>query len=116
MNAPITLTGTVDVWLTSSFDSLEKIVKVSESDPAAALSMLGYASHDMSTGQYPWARIGTAEVTVSFVSREEATAGQLKVLQHELAEARAAWMTKQQGILERINKLQALTNEVAEAA
>jgi hypothetical protein len=108
MTAPITIAGSVDVWLTSTYDSLEKVLKTADRDAPEALSMLGYAAHDMSGGNYPWTRIGTAEVKVTFIPLNEATAAQIATLQRELDEERAKWLTAQQKILERINKLQAL--------
>jgi hypothetical protein len=59
-----------------------------------------------------WSLIGSAEVAVSFFPRDELVTQELKSLQAQLDHARAEWLTKQQEILERISKLQALTNEV----
>lgn len=113
MNTPIKITATVDAWLTSSYNSLDKLLSAGD-DPAATLSMLGFASHDMSGGAYPWTRVGTAEITVTFVSVRDAAAAQIETLNAELAQERAKWLDAQSKILERISKLQAL--EYVEAA
>jgi hypothetical protein len=112
MNAPITITATVGAWLTSTSKSVEDVVRAAETDPQEAASDLGYSNFDMASGSYPWVRVGEAEIKVTLLPREQVASEQIKVLQSELDAERAKWLTAQQAILDRINKLQALTNEV----
>jgi hypothetical protein len=77
---------------------------------SGAADALFFASNNMEPSG--WIRVGEAELTVRVHSENTIVAGQLQALQRELDHARAEWMTKQQAILERISKLQALTNEV----
>lgn len=57
--------------------------------------------------------IGTAKVTVELHSEDEMTRRQLGALQKELTRERAESQARQNAILERISKLQALTMESA---
>lgn len=108
MNKPITITGTVRAWMTSTRTNLDAILSGSEQD---AISALGFSCHDMDKGSYPWTHIGSAEVTVTLMPRTEMVASQVETLNAELQQERAASAVRQNAILDRISKLQALTFE-----
>jgi hypothetical protein len=112
VNAPITITATLKAWVTSCRSVDEVLNAVKEGKHTDAADAMCFYSGDMAKGVSPWTLIGEADVTVRLHSRDQLVSNQLASLQAELAEARAEWLTKQQQLLDRISKLQALTNEV----
>lgn len=111
---PIVITATVRAWLTGTRSSLDEIVK--ESDPAEAISRLGFSAYDMDEGSYPWVHIGSADITVTLMPQTELVAAQVEVLNKELQRERAESQGRQNAILDRISKLSALTFDGAEDA
>jgi hypothetical protein len=114
MNAPIVISGTVNAFNTScewvpNDELLNRAEKVlaGECDPALVLNAMHFTPSQMK-GIDGWSLVGSAEVTVTFFPREQMVTEELKALQAQLDHARAEWLTKQQAILDRINKLQAL--------
>jgi hypothetical protein len=113
MSKPITITATVDAWLTSTTDTMDKLL--SAKDSKEVVSRLGFSNWNMAKGTYPWVKVGTAEVTVTLLPRDEIVAVQTKVLQDELQKERADSQMRQNAILDRISKLQALEYVEAES-
>lgn len=105
---PITITGTIPAWLTGTHYTLDKVMR-EEKDPAELLSRLGFSNYDMDSGSHPWVKVGSAEITVTLFPQEEVVAEQVKVLNAELQRERAESQVRQNGILDRISKLQALS-------
>jgi predicted PhzF superfamily epimerase YddE/YHI9 len=114
MSEPIIIKGTVRAWLTSTSDRLDRLLEQIKTDPADAVTQLGYSAHDMDNGSYPWAHIGTAEITVTLHSKDAIVSAQIKTLNGELQKERAESQRRQNAILDRISKLSAL--EYVEAA
>lgn len=112
----ITITGTVKVWLTNSRETVDDITNAAAKDPQEAIDCLGYGNADMDKGSYPWTKVGTAEITITLMPRDEVAAAQIKTLNEELQQERAASMQRQNAIMDRISKLQALTFDGAEVA
>jgi hypothetical protein len=112
MNAPITITATLKAWSTSSHGSRRLLDAIREGEQQEAAEILVYSNSDMDKGSSPWTHVGDAEVTVRLCSRDEIVQNELRTLQVELDAARAEWLSKQREIMDRISKLQALTNEV----
>lgn len=110
MADPITITGTIDAWLTGTRETLDGVLR--EEDAQERLSRFGYSSYDMATGSYPWVKVGTAEITITLFPREQVVAEQIRVLNDELQKERAESQMKQNAILDRIGKLQSLENTV----
>jgi hypothetical protein len=110
MSTAITITATLPAWASSSYQATNMLRHLKDGEPQKAAETMFFASGDMESLQ--WIRVGEADLTVRVHSESAIVAGQLQALQRELDNARAEWMTKQQEILERISKLQALTNEV----
>jgi hypothetical protein len=104
----LTISATLPAWLPSHerIDTILRLIK--EGKHGDALSRLHLTSYDMAKGSNPWARCGEASVTLTLESRDTLVAAQVKALQAELDHARAEWLTRQQEILDRISKLQAL--------
>lgn len=113
MAKPITITATVDAWLTSTSKNVADLLATQ--DPKDAVADLGYSNWDMSTGSYPWVKVGTADITVTLMPRNDIVAEQTKVLQGELQKERAESQVRQNAILDKISKLQALTFNGAES-
>lgn len=109
MTKPITITATSIAWTHSSYSTNDLLDALKKKDDAQAIDALAFSNADMGIGSCPWARVGTATITVEITSTDEVIAAQVKALQSELDAERAAWLTKQSAILERISKLTALT-------
>lgn len=113
MNGTITITATMPAWLPEFYSLDSMLDKIKAGKHAGVVDMLWFTEGDMSKGERPYTLIGEAEVVVKIMPRDQLAAAQVKALQAELDHARAQWLTKQQSILDRISKLQALTNEVS---
>jgi hypothetical protein len=108
MNAPITITGTTKAWTTSQWRNIDHILHlVKEGDFDEAASALGYIKDDMSNME-GWAEIGVATITVTFHPRDELVAKELDGLNTQLQKVRADNQQRENAILDRISKLQAL--------
>jgi hypothetical protein len=108
MTAPITFTGTIKAWTTCEWHKIDDVlhtIKVGELDKAA--SALTYTNSDMSdtTG---WAEVGVATITVTLHPRDELVAKELEGLNTQLQKVRADNQQRENDILDRISKLQAL--------
>lgn len=114
MNAPITVTATLAAWATSQHNVERILDYLAKGDQRGAADAMCFSDIDtpMDQGSNPWTRMGEAQVTITVHSRDALVANQLRSLQAELDAARAQWLTTQKQILERIGKLQAITNEV----
>ena len=114
MSTPITFTGTVKAWTTSKWRNIDHIlhlVKVGDFDEAA--SALGYINDDMSNME-GWAEVGVATITITFHPRDELVAKELDGLNTQLQKVRAENQQRENAILDRISKLQAITYEAPE--
>lgn len=112
MSNPIIVTATMPAWVTHD-NAVGRVIRyVQEGKHQEAAEEMSFYTGDMDKGSNPWIRVGMAEVTVTLQSKDEMVTNQLRAVQNELDHARAEWLTKQQALLERISKLQALTNEV----
>lgn len=109
---PIEITTTLKVWTTSDYSMRCLMDAVQAGDPNEAASSLFYTNSEMDKTSDPWTCVGEAEVRVQLYQRDQLVQSHLATLNAELEHARAEWLTKQQALLERISKLQALTNEV----
>ena len=108
MTAPIQFTGTVKAWTTSQWRNIDHIlhaIKVGELDEAA--SALAYTNNDMSNDD-GWVEVGVATITVTLHPRDELVAKELEGLNTQLQKVRAENQQRENAILDRISKLQAL--------
>lgn len=113
MSNEFKFTASSRAWLTDSRYSLNDLQEaIRKCDHKAVIDSLCFSNCDMDVGSNPWTNAGTAEITVTLNSRESIVSAATAALQKELAEERAKWLTKQQEILDRISKLQALEYEV----
>ena len=102
-------TGTLKAWTTSKWRNIEYVQEcINKGDHAEALASLVYISHDMSDTE-DWTEVGTAEVTVTFHPAETVVAKELQGLQAQLQKVRAENHMRENAILDRISKLQAIT-------
>lgn len=109
MTSPIKFTATMRAWLTGTGYQLRDLQRaIAAKSDIEVIDALTFSNCDMETGANPWVPVGTAEVTVTLESRDAVVTAALAALQRELEHERAAWLTKQQAILDRISKLQAL--------
>ena len=108
MSAPITFTGTVKAWTTSKWHGIEHILhSVSQGKLDEAASDLTYINHDMSSAEN-WAEVGVATVTVTLHPREALVEKELQGLAAQLQKVRAENQLRENAILDRISKLQAI--------
>ena len=106
-------TSTVKAWLPSpewqTMDDLLQMVERGEMDRAA--DFLNYSRLDMT--KHGWVEVGTATITVTLNPADLMVGKQLDALSAELHRDLADSQVRQNAIMERISKLQALTMEVA---
>lgn len=102
--APVTISTTVAVWLSSGSNPARELT-------GEAHSIVGnlafYGMPDRSSFG-DWIRVGEADVVVRLIPRDEQVRMAVEALNKKLNEARAEWLTRQQEILAEISKLQAL--------
>lgn len=107
---PLTATGTLRAYITSKWDSIDDILDlVSKGKASQALSTMGFAAHDMT--ESGWNEVGIAEVTITFHPIETVAAKELEALKKQLEKVRAENHVRENAILDRISKLQAITYE-----
>ena len=108
-------TATIKAWTTSKWRTIEHVEQlINEGNPTEALASLVYTNADMSDTE-DWTEVGTAEVTVTFYPRDTVVAKELDGLKAQLERVRADNHLRENAILDRISKLQAITY-VSEAA
>lgn len=111
MAQTIRITATVPAWLPSYRNPVELLDTIQDGQPVDAIQMIAFAPVDMSGSG--WVQVGSADVTLTIASRDEAIAQAVSVLNAKLQEERAESQRRQQAILAQISKLQALTYEAA---
>ena len=108
MNAPIKITGKAKAWTTSKWRGIDEINHmISEGENDEAISGMTYINHDMS-GTVEWTEVGVAEITVTFHPRDIVVAKEIEGLNAQLEKVRAENHMRENAILDRISKLQAL--------
>jgi hypothetical protein len=90
-------------YINQKYQSVEGVIK-------------GYPPIIDTQGYWPnepdYVRIGTVELTITLDTADEITVAQIEALKKQLEDQRAAAHLAERAILDRISKLQALTNEV----
>lgn len=105
---PVKITGTARVWTTSKWHNIDYInSRIAEGENNEAISEMSYTKHDMSNSE-DWLEVGTAEITVTFFPRDTVVAKELEGLNAQLQKVRAENHMRENAILDRISKLQAL--------
>ena len=108
MSNPIVFTGTTKAWTSSQWRNLDHVlheIKGGKLDEAA--SCLTYLNHDMSSSE-EWAEVGVATITVTLHPRDKVVAKELEGLNAQLQKVRADNAMRENAILDRISKLQAI--------
>lgn len=112
MSDTIKITGHVAVWLPDYYTPTDLRVCCDKGSPDEVLGLLSlFGKLDRKTFSKA-VRVGDAEVTVTFYSANKQVQSAMTALNAQMEQARAEFLTKQAEIMERISKLQALTNEV----
>jgi len=105
-------TTTLKAWKTCNWRDLdwytERLQSGSKGAVEEALGSMMYTNSDMSDCD-GWAEIGIAQVSVVFHPREDIATKELDILNKKLQEVRAENQQRENAILERISKLQAIT-------
>jgi len=106
-----THTVTLPAWVTSDY-AMDQLRRAREADEIrAAVGSMSFPIHDMS--DVPgWVCVGTAQITVEIMPDATLHNRQLETLQAELQSVRAENQRRENAILDRISKLQAITCEV----
>jgi hypothetical protein len=109
MSKPMTITATLAAWMGDYNSPARFMEHIERGEHAKAANMLMfYGATEMASFGEGYIRMGEADVTVRLLPRDEQTRLAVKSLQAKLDELRAAYLTKQQEILDQINKLQAI--------
>lgn len=103
-----TFTGTCKVWTTSKWRGIESILhSVAEGRLDEAVSELTYINHDMSSAE-DWTEVGIAQITVTLHPRDVVVEKELAGLKQQLEKVRTDNHMRENAILDRISKLQAI--------
>ena len=105
------ITYTQQAWINPQFMSVDQVRK-GDAEPyltSSAPSGGGYYE------QEGYLHIGVAEISLTIIDDAEATKNQIAALNRKLESVRAESQQRENAILLKISKLQALTMEVAEA-
>jgi hypothetical protein len=114
MKTPVKITGTTKAWTTSKWRGIGEINHmISEGNNDEAIDGMTYLNHDMS-GVDEWTEVGIAEITVTFYPHDTVVAKELDGLNAQLQKVRADNQQRENAILDRISKLQAITYEAPE--
>jgi hypothetical protein len=102
------VTGTTRAWTTSKWRDLAEVQHMmAEGNNNMAIDAMSFCNHDMSNSE-DWVEVGAAEITVTFFHKDEIVAKELEGLSAQLQKVRAENHMRENAILERISKLQAL--------
>lgn len=115
MTKQVTITATVAAWISKHENPTRIMDALERGDTLDAIHAIAFYGSPDREKFGDWIRVGEADVVVRLAPRDEQVRRAVEHLQQELNNARAEWLTKQQEILERISKLQAITYD-AEAA
>ena len=108
MSTPITFTGTTKVWTTSPWRNIDHVLEtVKQGHLNEATDELSFTNNDMSNVE-DWVEVGVATITITFHPREKLVAKELEGLNTQLQKVRAENQQRENAILDRISKLQAL--------
>jgi hypothetical protein len=110
MSTPITITATVPAWLFPHFRVDTLLERARKGEPCT--DMLCFHTWDVNRnrngGDGGYIRIGEAQITIELGSEDELVQAKVQALRDQIDAARAAFLTRQQEILDQIQKLQAL--------
>jgi hypothetical protein len=111
---PLTATGTLRAWTTSRWTTISEIMgMIADGDTDRVIRSMSFTTADMSDSP-DWCEVGTAEITVTFYPQETVATKQLDGLKQQLERVRADNQMRENAILDRISKLQAITYEPQE--
>ena len=103
-----TFTGICKVWTTSKWSGIESVLhSVAEGRLDEAVSQMTYINHDMSSAE-DWTEVGVAQITVTLHPRDVVVEKELAGLKQQLEKVRADNHMRENAILDRISKLQAI--------
>lgn len=111
MAEQIKLTATLSAWVGSEYSFRDFMQALEKGDRLEALNCVHFYGPPEREKFSDSTKVGTAEITMTVVSRDELTTNAVKALKATLEQERAKWLQKQAEILEQISKFQALTFE-----
>lgn len=115
MNAPVTVTATVAAWISNiSGDPARLVESIENGRTVDAIEQMAFYGTPDRVKFGDWLRVGEADVVVRLLPRDEQVSIAVSALKQQLDDARAEWLTTQQKILDRINRLRAITYEAPE--
>jgi hypothetical protein len=108
MTTPNKFTGTVKVWTSSSWRDITYVLDaLKQGKTEEVVGELTYTNNDMSDCE-GWTEVGTAEITVTLHLRDTIVEKELAGLKQQLEKVRADNYMRENAILDRISKLQAI--------
>jgi hypothetical protein len=109
MSKPITITATRAVWINQYHTPAELLSYLERGEHGRIVDIVSvYGSPDMDKFGDTYTRIGEADVTLRLLPRDEQTKLAVQALQQKLDQLRAAYMAKQQEIMDQISRMQAI--------
>lgn len=113
MTEQIKLTATLSAWVDPKYSLRDFTEALAKGNKELALSQAQYYGGPDKERFSDSVKVGTAEITLTVVSRDEITSNAVAALKIKLEQERAKWLQTQAEILEQISKFQALTFEAA---
>jgi len=114
MSTPTTFTGTVKAWTTSKWHDISYVTDcLAQGKTKGLIGEMNYTNHDMSDTE-EWVEVGVAAITVTLHHKDDIVAKELDGLNAQLQKVRAENHMRENAILDRISKLQAITYEAPE--
>jgi hypothetical protein len=111
MSAPLTITATRAVWMNEYHTPAELLAYIERGDYGRAVDIVWCYGEPEKKELSNYTRVGEADITLRLLPRDQQAAMAVEALSKKLQELRAAYMQKQQEILDQISKLQAITYE-----
>lgn len=111
MAEQIKLTATLSAWAHTQYSLREFTEEVAKGNGRTAIEKAAFYFGPDEDTFCDYTKVGTAEITLNVVSRDDLTSNAVAALKATLEQERAKWLQKQAEILEQISKFQALTFE-----
>jgi hypothetical protein len=111
MTEQIKLTATMSAWADADYGIRNLVDALSSGNTDHVFNNCYFYGNAERKAFSDYAKVGTAEITLTLVAKDEITANAVKALHAKLEQARAEWLAKQAEIMEQISKFQALTFE-----
>ena len=104
---PIKVKATINAWISGDWEMDRLLTSLKEGKEKNAVQSMAFAASNSMESQ-GWVRVGVAHVEVELLQMDQIQNQQLATLTAQLEKERAESQVKQNAILDRISKLQAI--------